>query len=106
MIKGVRVRSKIIFFIITMLSFVMLHDTVLSVIDHNEPISVVSKSETASCSTGTEAAYDLHSLFHFVALVGTLLPSIDADAEEQMISHVLLRQTLPCRQTIIKPPIA
>jgi len=99
-------RSKIVFLVVFMLSFVIVHDTVLTMIDQNKKIGVTSSLESYTVSEKSPNIHQIHNMFHFVALVCTELPSVDVHAKKKTIAYYIPQYTSPCKESIIKPPIA
>ena len=98
-------RSKIVFLVVFMLSFIVVHDTVLTMIDQNKKIGVASSLKSCTVSEQSTDIHQIHNLFHFVALVSTELPSMDIHAKKQTIEYYIPEYILPYKKSIIKPPI-
>ena len=100
-------RSKVIFFVIMMLSFVIVHDTVLALVDRHKKITMATVSANLSSHSDKSAKIqDMHSMFHFVALISSDTLPIDIYDNKTVISYAIPQQTLSRKKTIIKPPIA
>ncbi len=98
-------RSKLVFLVVFMLSFVIVHDTVLTMIDHNNKAGVISSLESYTVSEASTDIHQLHNMFHFVALVYTEFPSMDIHTKKQTIEYYIPEYILPYKKSIIKPPI-
>ena len=100
-------RSKVIFFVIVMLSFVIVHDTVLALVDQHKETTVATVSADRSSHSDKSAKIEnIHSMFHFVALICNDTLPIDIYDNKTVISYAIPQQTLSRKKTIIKPPIA
>ena len=99
-------RSKIVFFVILMLSFVIVHDTALALVDQHKKATIVAVSADQLSHDKSANMHDIHSMFHFSALICSDTLPIDIHNNKMVISYTLPKQTLSCKKTIIKPPIA
>lgn len=99
-------QSKITFVVLFMLSFSVLHDSFLSLLDKGEHISTVHHmSDTVLSSECTELD-EIHNIFHFMAIV-TLSKNTQLHfAKEETTSHLTTKYTPPLKKTSYKPPIA
>ena len=72
-------QSKIIFFVLCMLSFSVMHDTVISIVGEHEHISVAHYTNADKQAPDMMDIHDTHDIFHFIALISafpskTLVP--------------------------------
>ena len=99
-------RSKVIFVVLFMLSFTVMHDTVIHIIQTNENTSVShyvnAEIETQECGD----IHEVHSMFHFVGVIMPYKNTVILLQKEKTLSHYLLRYTLPHKESSYKPPIA
>ena len=89
-----------------MFSFIIVHDTVFAMIDQNNKITANSSLDSQLASEKSTQIHQIHGLFHFVALIYTEMAPMDAYNKKKTISYYKIWQTLSCKETIIKPPIA
>jgi len=99
-------RAKIVFLVVFMLSFVIVHDTVLTLIDQNQKVVASISSDCDTVSKTSMNTHQMHSMFHFVALVTTVSASMDMVLNRQSIAYYTPEYILPYKKSIIKPPIA
>ncbi len=98
-------QSKIIFVLLFMLSFTVMHDTVINILDNDENV-LVSHYANVEKQTGDVAdVHELHGMFHFMALITPLSPELDVLKTKQTPSAYLLQYTLPHLERSTKPPI-
>ena len=99
-------RSKVIFAVLFMLSFSIMHDTVINIMQSNDkmPVShyVNHDTNTQECSD----IHEVHSMFHFVGLIMPYKSTFVQSQKEKTLSHNLLQYTLLQQETSYKPPIA
>ena len=102
-------QSKIIILLICMLSFAIVHDTILAMMDQKEK-SVVTLSTSKNLLVKSHESADpyqsIHKMYHFVALV-----SSEPTLEEIYIETKPIAYRRPCLphpycQCMIKPPIS
>ena len=100
-------RSKIIFVVLFMLAFTVMHDTVMNIVQTNEHTSISHYVNTdvpsQECS---DIQHEVHSMFHFVGLIMPYKNTFVLLQKEKMHSPDLLQYTLPHKETSYKPPIA
>ena len=98
-------QSKIIFLLLFMLSFTVMHDTVITLIDSDDDVlsSYYSSIEKQTCDVAD--VHELHGMFHFMALITPLSPDLDVLKTKQTHSAYLLQYTLPHVEKSTKPPI-
>ena len=96
-------RSKVVFLLLFMLSFTVMHDTVINLLDNDKNILV---SHYASAENQSDDVLDVHDMFHFMALVTSLTPVPDRLESEQTLSAYLFQYTLTYLENSTKPPIA
>lgn len=100
-------RSKIIFVVLFMLTFTVMHDSVINIMqksDHSSISHYMSTDVTSQeCS---DIQHEVHSMFHFVGLIMPYKSTLLQLQKEKTLSHNLLRYTLPHKETSYKPPIA
>jgi len=99
-------RSKIIFLILFMLSFTIFHDSLMPLIEKNKHTDVAhylsDTAPTQECADFNE----IHSMFHFMAIVTPSKNTQMQFAKRETIPHVSLEYSPPLEKTSYKPPIA
>ena len=99
-------RSKVVFLLLFMLSFTVMHDTVINLLDNDKNILVSHYASAENQSDDVLDVYDLHDMFHFMALVTSLTPVPDRLESEQTLAVYLFQYTLTYLENSTKPPIA
>lgn len=99
-------QSKIIFLVLFMLSFTVMHDTVIHVLDDNENVPVTQYTNVSSQTQDIADIHDIHGMFHFIALISPSTSIETALKSRDILAAYLLQYTLPHYQSSNKPPIA
>ena len=99
-------RSKIVFLVVFMLSFVIVHDTVLTVIDQNKKIDTVASVDSGMALEQSTDIHQIHNLCHFVALVCREISPASVPCKHQTVAYYVPEHILPYNKSLIKPPIA
>jgi len=99
-------KSKIIFVVLFMLSFTVMHDSVINIIQKNEHTSISHYADTDTVSQECSELQEVHSIFHFVGLIMSYQNTFVQLQKEETLSHNLLQYTPPHLETSHKPPIA
>lgn len=99
-------QSKIIFTLLFMLSFTVFHDSFISLLDKNEHTEVVHYMSDEAPSSECTEFNEIHSMFHFMAIVTTYKESQIQLAKRETIPHLLAQYTPPLKKTSYKPPTA
>lgn len=99
-------RSKIIFVVILMLSFVIVHDTVINILETNDNVSVTNYVSNDAGAQECTDINEIHSMFHFVGLVSSVGSNALSFKKEKTHSYYLLQYTPPHKENTNKPPIA
>jgi len=99
-------RSKVIFVVLFMLTFTVMHDSVMNIVQTDEPTPVSHYMSMDIPSQECGDIHEVHSMFHFVGLVIPYNNTFVQLQKEKMLSQDLLRYTLPYKETSYKPPIA
>jgi len=99
-------RSKVIFVVLFMLSFTVMHDTVMNMIQTDEPTSISHYVNTNVPTQECADIHEVHSMFHFVGLMMPYKSTFVQFQKEKMLSQDLLQYALPYKETSYKPPIA
>jgi hypothetical protein len=89
-----------------MLSFTIMHDSVMNMIQTDEPTSISHYVNTNVPTQECTDIHEVHSMFHFVGLVMPYKSTFVQFQKEKMLSQDLLQYTLPYKETSYKPPIA
>jgi len=101
-------QAKITFLVLFMLSFTVMHDTVINLLDNNENVPVTQYANADSQTqdiVDIHDIHDMHGMFHFIALITQLIPPEVALKNKEILSVYLLQYTLPHFQSSNKPPI-
>jgi hypothetical protein len=99
-------QSKIIFVVLFMLTFTVVHDTVINIIHNDEHVSSAHYVHENVQSQECDSMDELHDMFHFVALVDTCKHSFIPLHTAQVPSFYTLLFTPPYKDPTYKPPIA
>ena len=99
-------QSKIIFTLLFMLSFSVFHDSFISLLDKNEHTEIVHYMSDEAPSTECAEFNEMHSMFHFMAIVTPYKESQVQLAKIETIPHLLAQYTPPLKKTSYKPPTA
>jgi len=99
-------KPKIIFVVLFMLAFTVMHDTVMNIVQTNEHTSISHYVNTNVPSQECSDIHEVHSMFHFVGLMMPNKSTFIQLQKEKTPSHNLLQYTLPHKETSYKPPIA
>ena len=97
-------RSSIIFIVLFMLSFSVFHDSFISLIEKNEHTEVVHNICDEASNTECAEFNEIHSMFHFMAI---MIPYKECQiqlAKREAIPHILAQYTPPHKRTSYKPP--
>ena len=101
-------QSKIIFVVLFMLTFTIVHDSVITIIQKNDHTNIiqsmsmdVSKQECVECAD----MHKIHSMFHFVGLLMPIANNIILFEKERTPSYYLLQYTSLHKENTNKPPI-
>jgi len=99
-------QSKVIFVVLFMLTFTIMHDSVISLMQKSDHSSVSHYVSTDVASQECGDIHEVHSMFHFVGLIMPYKSTFVQLQKEKTLSHYLLQYTLPHKETSYKPPIA
>ena len=99
-------RSKVIFVLLFMLSFTVMHDTVINIVQTNEHSNVSNYVTAEIAAQECADINEVHSMFHFVGLITPYKNTFIQLQNEKTLSHNLLQYTLLHKETSYKPPIA
>lgn len=99
-------RSKVVFVVLFMLSFTVLHDSFISLVEKNVHANTVHCMGDEAPSSDCKAFDTMHGMLHFVAIVIPLSSMQIEFAKKEHILHFLTRYTPPLVKTSNKPPIA
>ncbi len=97
-------RSKIIFFLLFMLSFVILHDSLL---EKKGQTSLITQAEyPSSLSQKDTKIQEIHKMFHIVVILAQNSMPSSTFKDSKSIKSPDLKKKFYYYKTIIKPPIA
>ena len=99
-------QSKIIFIVLFMLSFSIFHDSFISLIEKNEHTEIVHNICDEVSNSECAEFNEIHSMFHFMAIVTPYKESQVQLAKRETIPHLLAQYTPPLKKTSYKPPTA
>ena len=99
-------RSKVIFVVLFMLTFTVMHDTVMNIVETDESTSVSHYVNTNVPTQECTDIHEVHNMFHFVGLIMPYKSTFIQLINEKTLSHNLLQYTLLHEETSYKPPIA
>jgi hypothetical protein len=88
-----------------MLSFTVMHDTVINMLDSNEKLPISEYVKNSTQSHDVADVHDIHSMFHFIALTPTVNMFLSPLEKGNTFSSYSLQYTLPYLQNNNKPPI-
>lgn len=99
-------QSKIIFTVLIMLSFSIFHDSFISLLEKGEHTNIVHYLDAEAPSEECAEFNEMHSMFHFMAIVESYTSDQVYIAQKETIPHLLIQYTPPIKKTSYKPPIA
>ena len=99
-------QSKVIFVVLIMLSFSAFHDSFFSILDKNKHTDVMQYMSDKTISSECTELNEVHSMFHFIAIVSTDYSHKLQLVKRENIPHCIIEYTSPLEETSYKPPIA
>jgi len=94
------------FFLVFILSFVILHDSVLSLLDKKEQVYVITQTEhPSSLSQQDTNIHEIHNMIHIPAILIFNSMLISPFNKSQSIIFLDIEKVFCYYKTIIKPPI-
>lgn len=102
-------RSKTIFVILFMLSFSIMHDSIIVFVENNESSmtqSQVLKEYFTQLDTDSTDMHKVHGMFHFVGLAIATVNIVIPDYKKEDYFQNLLQYTTHYKKTSFKPPKA
>lgn len=102
----IEMQSKIIFVIIFMLSFSVVHDSFISLLDKSGHKHIVYEMDDESLSSECNDFNEVHDMLHFVAIVDDYQSEHIEFVKRDSIPHVVIQYSPPLEKTSYKPPIA
>jgi len=99
-------RSKTIFVILFMLSFSIMHDSIIVFVENNESSMTQSQVFKVYVTQADTDIYDVHAMFHFVGLMISTVNTITPDYKKEDYFQNLLQYTTHYKKTSFKPPKA
>ncbi len=102
-------QSKTIFVILFMLSFSIMHDSVIAFMENNEsPMTQtqVFKNHFTQSDTDSVDIHEIHGMFHFVGLMIPTVNAVIPDYKKTDFLQNLLQYTTLSKEISFKPPIA
>ena len=98
-------QSKIIFVVLFMLSFSVFHDSFISLIEKSEHTDIVHYMSNEAPSTECTEVNEIHSMFHFMAIMTPYKNTQVLLTKIESIPHLLIPYTSHFEKTSYKPPI-
>ena len=99
-------QSKIIFLVLFMLSFTVMHDTVIHMLDDNKSLPVSEYVKNTKQISDVSDVQDMHDIFHFIALISRMHISLETLKTGNTFSGYVFQYALPSLKNSTKPPIA
>lgn len=99
-------QSKIIFVLLFMLTFTVMHDSIINIVQKNEHSSISHYVDENVQSQECNNIDEIHGMFHLVGLIVPYKNTFIQLPTEETLSHNLLQYTLPYKETSDKPPRA
>lgn len=101
-------RSKVTFFLLLMLSFTIVHDSVINMVQPEPEKCVVHYTElnAPSQSCNSESMSEIHGMFHFVGLAVSSTRYFTQATMKQRLSYAISDYTFTYQETSDKPPKA
>lgn len=106
--ESIKMHSKVIFFVLFMLSFTVAHDTVIKIIQpngHNSIAHYIDENIQSQECNG-DSIDEIHGMFHFVALVAPYRNRFIQPSTKQTLTHNSFTYTFTYKETSDKPPKA
>lgn len=103
--KGTVLRNKIIFSLLFVFSFIIVHDTVLDVIQSEHNSYMTQSSDVNVDNKAFQPLPHLHSMFHFVALIESEYPLLELPKVQISITLVLPTYLYHDIEEYDRPPI-
>jgi len=98
-------QSKIIFLMLFMISFNMMHDTVIHILDDNAKLSLSEYIQNMKQTSDVQDMQNIHDMFHFIALIPVMHISLKPLKARNIFSAYVLQYTLISLNKHTKPPI-
>ena len=99
-------KSKIIFVVLFMLTFTIMHDSIINITQKSDHSNLTHYINSDVMSQECTDIHEAHSMFHFVGLIMPYKSTLLQLQNEKTLAHDLLQYTLPYKETSYKPPIA
>ena len=99
-------RSKTIFVILFMLSFSIMHDSVIAFMEHSESPATQTQVYFTQSDTDMVDIHEIHGMFHFVGLMIPTVNTLMPEYKKEEFFQNLLQYTTLHKDTSFKPPIA
>ena len=99
-------RNKVIFLLLFVFSFIIVHDTVLDVMQPDQEMIISQDSAGVESGKNCQTLHHLHNMFHFVALMDPDTPTINSVKRETSIVTALLQYLSLLQEQDDRPPIA
>jgi hypothetical protein len=98
-------QSKVIFFVLLMLSFTIFHDTFISLIEKNEHTNIAQYMSDEVPSSECTELNEIHSMFHFMAILRVYTGIQIQLVKIESIPHRTIPYASLFDKSTYKPPI-
>lgn len=98
-------RTKLVFVMLFMLSFNIFHDSFISLLEKEEHTNIVHYMNDDAPSSECAEFNEIHSMFHFMAIVTPSKNTLIQFAKRETIPHLSIKYSPPFEKTSYKPPI-
>ena len=99
-------KSKVIYVVLFMLAFTVMHDSVMNIVQTDEHTGISHYVNADATVQEYTEINEVHNMFHFVGLMIPYKGTFAQLQKEKTLSHNLLQYTIPYKETSYKPPIA
>ena len=98
-------RSKTVLILLLILSFNVLHDSFIVIVEQNGHTGITHYVDNEKLSPECDELNEIHNMFHFMAIIATHNEKVMIPSKKERLTHYLLQYSPPHTQTSYKPPI-
>lgn len=98
-------RSKTVLILLFILSFNILHDSFIMIVEQNEHAGITHYVDSEKLSPECNELNEIHNMFHFMAIIAIRNEKVMMPPKKERLTHYLLQYSPPHTQTSYKPPI-
>ncbi len=98
-------RSKTVLILLLILSFNILHDSFIAIVEQNGHTGITHYVDGENLSPECDELNEIHNMFHFMAIITTHYEKVMIPLKKERLTHYLLQYSPPHTQTSYKPPI-